>query len=72
MKKETKENLYPKVNETFESFQVDSLTFQYDDYLMSGFTKFDKTYNGVLQNGLQVRVTFRKEDKSIQQIEIGK
>lgn len=55
---------------TFESFQIDSLTFQYDDYLMGGFTKFDKTYNHVLKNGLQVRVTFRKEDQSLQQIEI--
>ncbi len=57
-------------NVTSESFQVDAVTFQYNDYLLGRFNTFSKTYNNVLRDGLKVRITYRIEDNDIQQIEI--
>ena len=55
---------------TFESFDVDSLTFRYDDYLLGKFNNFGKTNNNVFRNGLNVRVTYLKAGSVIQKIEV--
>ncbi|SFB76335.1 hypothetical protein [Kaistella jeonii] len=57
---------------TFESFEVDSMKFAYADYLLGKFNRFSETNNGVLQNGINVRITYRKGDYAIQKIEIEK
>ncbi|MOA27907.1 hypothetical protein D3C78_1488130 [compost metagenome] len=54
---------------TFESFQVDSIKFSYDDYLGRKFNRFSIT-NDVIRNGLYVRITYTKSSNSIQKIEI--
>jgi hypothetical protein len=62
-----------------ESFTVDSVLFGYDDVLMGRFNSFSKTRNGVLHNGVQVRITYFKPRDTrynlypeILKIEIGK
>ena len=57
---------------TFESFEVDSIKFAYADYLLGKFNQFSETNNGVLKNGINVRITYRRIDYAIQKIEIEK
>lgn len=58
-----------------ESFNVDSVNFSYSDALIGKFNSFGKTRNGVLYNGVFVRITYLKGndeyDPQILKIEIG-
>jgi len=62
-----------------ESFSVDSVNFSYSDALLGKFNSFGKTHNGVLYNGVSVRITYLKgnreyydKDLQILKIEIGR
>lgn len=55
---------------TQESFTVDSIEFSYSDELLSQFNQFGKTNNGLLKNGLPVRITYGKDRHEILKIEI--
>lgn len=55
---------------TQESFTVDSIKFSYSDELLSQFNQFGKTNNGLLKNGLPVRITYGKDRHEILKIEI--
>ncbi|HPW97980.1 MAG TPA: hypothetical protein PK218_05415 [Flavobacterium sp.] len=57
---------------TQESFLVDSIYFYYSDELLGRFNQFGKTNNGVLKNGLQVRITYGGNRHQIYKIEIAK
>jgi hypothetical protein len=48
-------------DETIESFQVDSVTFNYSSAAFGKFNSFAKTNNGVLNNGLPIRITYLKD-----------
>jgi len=47
---------------TIESFDIDSVHFQYEDALLGRFSSFSKTNNGVFRNGLPVRISYIKSD----------
>jgi len=56
---------------TYESFCVDSLTFNYSSNLLASFNDFGKTNNMIFYDGLQVRITYSRDDNKILKIEIG-
>ncbi|SFC62011.1 hypothetical protein [Flavobacterium phragmitis] len=55
---------------TIEKFKVDSIDFQYEDALLGGFNTFTKANNGVLKNGVNVRITYGKRYHEILKVEI--
>jgi len=57
---------------TIESFKVDSIQFQYEDALLGRFNSFSKTNNGILRDGLSVRITYGKIKHEILKVEIAK
>ncbi len=64
--------------ETIEIFTVDSIQFAYGDALLGKFASFSQTYNNVIYDGQQVRVTYGNSSpygenlNSILKLEIGK
>jgi hypothetical protein len=57
---------------TIESFKVDSISFNYNDYPLNEFNNFSKTHKngGILKNGQQTRITYIKENNRIVKIEL--
>ncbi len=56
----------------YESFTVDNIDFYYSNELLGQFNSFGKVDDGVLKNGLPVRITYGKENNKILKIEIRK